>query len=89
MLSFKFLTSLINPPPLLKLFSLVLVQNLSFGPKQNTTFTVETTTHLPTLYFFEGSRESKMLNHCMGASLDSGIRDNWFRSTFIQNQNLS
>ena len=80
---------LINPPPLLKFLSLVLVQNLGFWPKQNTRFTVDTTTLLPTLNFFEGSKERIMLIYEMEASLDSGIRKNGFSSTFIQNQNLS
>ena len=75
--------------PLWKLFSLVVVQNLYFGPKQNTTFTVYTTTLLPTLNFFEGSGESKMSIYGMGASLDSGIRDNGFSSPFIWIQNIT
>ena len=41
------------------LFSLVQVENRSFGPKQNTKFTVNH--HPPTENFSQGSRHSKRL----------------------------
>ena len=52
---------------LAKLFSLVQVQNQSFGPKQNTKFTVNTTTTTTTLNFLENSRQSRRLIYSKGS----------------------